>query len=63
VPAIQHVITGVESKLDGRGRVLIRYSGTEPLLRIMIEGEDQTAVQTWANEIADAAKKALGEAS
>jgi phosphoglucosamine mutase len=60
VPAIQQVITGVESRLDGRGRVLVRYSGTEPLLRIMIEGEDQTAVQTWANEIADAARKALG---
>jgi phosphoglucosamine mutase len=63
VPSIQRVVTGVESRLNGRGRVLIRYSGTEPLLRIMIEGEDQTTVQTWANEIAEAAKKALGEAS
>ena len=38
--------------------MLVRYSGTEPLLRIMIEGEDQASVQAWAEEIADAVSTA-----
>ena len=44
----------VEQRLDGQGRLLIRYSGTEPLLRIMLEGSDQQEIQHWADEIADA---------
>jgi phosphoglucosamine mutase len=59
VPEIVAAITRVEAALDGRGRVLVRYSGTEPLLRIMIEGEDQASVQAWAEEIAEAARIAL----
>ena len=59
VPAIHAAITRVESALAGRGRVLVRYSGTEPLLRIMIEGEDQATVQAWAEEIADAVRTSL----
>ena len=49
-------IARVEAALDGRGRVLVRYSGTEPLLRVMIEGEDQATVQAWAEEIAEAVR-------
>ena len=60
VPDIQAAITRVEAALDGRGRVLVRYSGTEPLLRVMIEGEDQATVQAWAEEIADAVRTTLG---
>ncbi len=59
VPAIAAAIGRVEAALDGRGRVLVRYSGTEPLLRIMIEGEDQSTVQAWAEEIADAVRATL----
>jgi phosphoglucosamine mutase len=59
VPAIQAAISRVEAALDGRGRVLVRYSGTEPLLRIMLEGEDQATVQAWAEEIADAVRGTL----
>ena len=59
VPDVQRAIERVESALQGRGRVLVRYSGTEPLLRIMIEGEDQATVQAWAEEIADAVRTAL----
>jgi phosphoglucosamine mutase len=59
VPAIQHAIANVESALAGRGRVLVRYSGTEPLLRIMIEGEDNKSVQAWAEEIAAAVRDNL----
>jgi phosphoglucosamine mutase len=59
VPAVGAAIARVEAALAGRGRVLVRYSGTEPLLRIMIEGEDQASVQMWAEEIADAVRTTL----
>lgn len=59
VPSIQAAIERVEAALDARGRVLVRYSGTEPLLRIMIEGEDQATVQAWAEEIADAVRTTI----
>ena len=54
-------IKDVEDKLGNEGRVLIRYSGTEPLLRVMIEGQDKYEITTWANEICDLAKKHIGE--
>jgi phosphoglucosamine mutase len=60
VPAIAAAIRRVEAALDGRGRVLVRYSGTEPLLRVMIEGQDQATVQAWAEEIAEATRGTLG---
>ncbi len=60
VPAIAAVIDSVERRLGTDGRLLVRYSGTEPLLRIMLEGRDQQEIETWAHEIADAAKAALG---
>ena len=56
VPAIAAAIARVEAALDGRGRVLVRYSGTEPLLRVMIEGQDQASVQAMAEEIAEAVR-------
>ncbi len=60
VPDIQAAVARVEAALAGRGRVLVRYSGTEPLLRVMIEGEDQASVQAWAEEIAEAIRGTLG---
>jgi phosphoglucosamine mutase len=60
VPAIADAIARVERRVDGQGRVLIRYSGTEPLLRIMIEGRHQGEIATWAGEIADAVRQHLG---
>lgn len=45
-----------EAALAGRGRVLLRKSGTEPLIRVMVEGEDQQQVTALANKIADAVK-------
>jgi phosphoglucosamine mutase len=59
VPGIAAVMSAVESRLAGNGRLLIRYSGTEPLLRIMIEGRDQQEIAQWAQEIADAVKQHL----
>ena len=54
-------IKDVEEKLANEGRVLIRYSGTEPLLRVMIEGQDKYEITSWANEICDLVKKHIGE--
>ncbi|XQW86528.1 phosphoglucosamine mutase [Thalassotalea piscium] len=48
----------VNEKLTGRGRVLLRKSGTEPLIRVMVEGPEHDEVTLLANEIADAVKKA-----
>jgi phosphoglucosamine mutase len=50
----------VEGALAGQGRLLVRYSGTEPLLRIMIEGQDHGTVRAWAEEIAEAVRSTLG---
>jgi phosphoglucosamine mutase len=60
VPEVVEAMARVQSALDGRGRLLVRYSGTEPLLRVMIEGEDQSTVQAWAEEIAEAVRGTLG---
>ncbi len=59
VPAIANAIAAVEQRVNGQGRVLIRYSGTEPLLRIMIEGKDQNEIAAWAGEIAEAVRANL----
>jgi phosphoglucosamine mutase len=50
----------VEQQLAGQGRLLVRYSGTEPLLRVMLEGKDQGEIQGWAAEIANTVKEHLG---
>jgi phosphoglucosamine mutase len=60
VPAIASVITTVESRVAGHGRVLIRYSGTEPLLRVMLEGRHDGEIRAWAQEIVDVVQKHFG---
>ncbi|HMF61753.1 MAG TPA: hypothetical protein VK595_15340, partial [Vicinamibacterales bacterium] len=60
VPAIAEAMARVERELDGAGRLLVRFSGTEPLLRVMIEGKDQQQIQAWAGEIAAVVKEHLG---
>jgi phosphoglucosamine mutase len=59
VPAIAAAIARVEQGLAGHGRLLIRYSGTEPLLRIMLEGKDQAEIRGWADDIATVVKEQL----
>ena len=54
--SVKAVSAEVEKKLAGRGRVLLRKSGTEPLIRVMVEGEDETLVTELAHKIADAVK-------
>jgi phosphoglucosamine mutase len=58
---VAKVIAEVESRLAGQGRLLIRYSGTEPLLRVMLEGKDQDEIRRWGNEIIDAVREHAGE--
>ena len=60
VGAIAEAMDRVEQRLSGHGRLLVRYSGTEPLLRVMIEGRDQQEIQGWAREIAETVKQHLG---
>ncbi len=55
---VKQVIAQVEAELHGQGRVLIRKSGTEPLIRVMVEGKVQAEVQEYAEKIAAAVKLA-----
>lgn len=51
-PQVMEKVQEVETRMAGRGRILLRPSGTEPLLRVMVEGDDQDTVQALAEEIA-----------
>jgi phosphoglucosamine mutase len=62
VPQIAAVLKSVESRLEGSGRLLVRYSGTEPLLRVMLEGKDQAEIGRWGQEIIDTVAQHLGTA-
>ncbi len=57
LPGVARVMAAVEARLGGRGRLLVRYSGTEPLLRIMLEGQDHQEITAWAQEIVDAVQQ------
>jgi phosphoglucosamine mutase len=61
LPEVEALISGVEKRLGDTGRVLIRYSGTEPLMRIMLEGQDQAEISGMANEIASLVEGLIGE--
>jgi phosphoglucosamine mutase len=60
VPEIAAAIDRVESRVAGEGRLLVRYSGTEPLLRVMLEGKNQEQIRAWAQEIIDVVERHLG---
>jgi phosphoglucosamine mutase len=60
--AVREAIRAVESELGSRGRVVLRASGTEPLIRVMVEGEDRQQVETLANRLADSVRTAFGGA-
>jgi len=53
LPQIRDAVSAAETQLGSRGRVLLRASGTEPLIRVMVEGEDQREVKQLSQQIAD----------
>jgi phosphoglucosamine mutase len=58
-PEIRQAITDVEGKLGDRGRVVLRASGTEPVIRVMVEGEDRDTVAKLAEHLADSVRTSL----
>ena len=60
VPAVQGAIENAEKELDGNGRVVVRYSGTEALARVMVEAESEERMKSIANRIAAAIQSELG---
>jgi phosphoglucosamine mutase len=60
VPEIQRTIEAAERELNGNGRVVVRYSGTEALARVMVEAESEEKMRALAGSIADAIRQTLG---
>jgi phosphoglucosamine mutase len=54
---VRAVLERVEGELAGRGRVVLRASGTEPLIRVMVEAEEAAKAKALANELADAVRQ------
>ena len=61
MPEVAELIADIEERLGDNGRVLIRYSGTEPLLRIMLEGQNQDEINSMASDIARSVTRLIGE--
>ena len=57
---VQAAISTVEKRLDGKGRVLLRPSGTEPLVRVMVEGQDEEFVAELARDLARVVEEVVG---
>lgn len=60
IPEVAKRIKDIEKTLNGRGRLLVRYSGTEPKVRVMIEGEDEAAIRRQAEDLAGLIREKLG---
>ncbi len=60
LPDVQETVAAAHASLDGRGRLLVRYSGTEPVLRVMAEGPDEGELRDLTGRIAEAARRRLG---
>jgi len=57
---VQEAIAAAEAELDGNGRVVVRYSGTEKLARVMVEAESEEAMRRHTDAIAEAIQRAIG---
>jgi phosphoglucosamine mutase len=57
-PEVRRVVEEVEGRLQGRGRIVLRASGTEPVIRVMVEGSDAALVKKGAQDIAAAVEAA-----
>ncbi len=62
IPGLDNLTSRLERDLKGRGRILIRPSGTEPVIRVMVEGENQDHINSVAQEIADHIERECGAA-
>ncbi|MBI3610964.1 MAG: phosphoglucosamine mutase [Nitrospirae bacterium] len=60
LPKVKHHMNELERRLDGCGRLLVRYSGTEPVIRIMIEGEHEEEIRKMAEDLAGTIERVLG---
>ncbi|MFL6537703.1 MAG: phosphoglucosamine mutase [Chthoniobacterales bacterium] len=60
IPNVPQLVADAEQELKGKGRVLLRYSGTEPKIRLLIEGRELSQIDRQANRIADAIQSAIG---
>ncbi|HMJ07089.1 MAG TPA: phosphoglucosamine mutase, partial [Chthoniobacterales bacterium] len=58
---VMKLVGEAEAELEGKGRVLLRYSGTEPKIRLLIEGRELLQIDRQANRIAEAIQSAIGE--
>ena len=61
IPEVAAIMTRVQQQLVGNGRLLVRYSGTEPLVRVMLEGQDLQQIDRWAHQIVDAINHTIGQ--
>ena len=61
IPAVAEAIAAAERALDGNGRVVVRYSGTEKLARVMVEAESEQLVKKYADSISGAIRSSIGE--
>jgi len=59
IPEVNQKVKAIEKALGHSGRILIRYSGTEPILRIMVEGEDEARLHKLAQEMVEEVRKHL----
>jgi len=61
IPEVMDTIKKINQELGKDGRVLVRYSGTEDVCRIMVEGENEGKIRNFAEEIAEAIRRAIGK--
>ena len=60
LPNVQRALSEAEAALDGNGRLLVRFSGTEPVVRVMVEGGEQERIEGLARSLAAVIEKELG---
>jgi phosphoglucosamine mutase len=60
IPELDRKITTIEQELGNTGRIVIRYSGTEPVIRLMLEGEKEDQIQQMGGDLAEAIERSLG---
>jgi phosphoglucosamine mutase len=59
LPAVQEAVARIEARLGGEGRVVLRASGTEPVIRVMVEGRDEATTRAAAAELAEVVRNSL----